>query len=361
MARKLFQLCLNYDVDFCIDLTQGSNVESEDGLREAGAGHLISFALPILLPSPPPSRPFFNEQPENNQPTLPASSPPLTPLLQNLLATQNPTPSKILTPNFPNILSLPSRRPYRRIGKSRYPNKGKPWSNCRLSQQSEKFLQTLIDPQFNVHPLDEILSEFLASNVKLEEFDFEEKSWDVMDVIKGLGFYKKCDLALKVFERERSHDKAKLLVNNSVVAVIINILGKKGVVSVAGSLLNDLQKDRFCIDVCAYTSFITAYASNGRYRESVWVFIKIEEEDCKPTLITYNVILNVYGKMGGSLYDEAAEDFEEMKLAGFRPDKVSGITQDFDFRIFAKLKFLFKYKSSSAKIVSEYKFLDNFV
>ncbi|KAG9157808.1 hypothetical protein Leryth_026484 [Lithospermum erythrorhizon] len=83
----------------------------------------------------------------------------------------------------------------------------------------------------------------------------------------------------------------------------------------------------------------------------------MEEEGCKPTLITYNVILNVYGKMGmpwntilgvldgmkdcgvapdaytyntlisccrrGSLYEEAKRLFEQMKLAGFAPDKVT--------------------------------------
>ncbi|KAK6916492.1 Pentatricopeptide repeat [Dillenia turbinata] len=249
---------------------------------------------------PPPSRPFFNEQPEAHQPTLPASSPHINPFSSEppRHPTQNPTPSKTLTPNLPNNLSLPSRRSYRRIGKSLDPNKGKTWSNHCLSQQGEKFLRTLIDQQFNVDRLGEIFIEFLDSNVELEEFDFGAKSLDVLGVIGGLGFYKKCDMALKVFERVRSHDKAKSLVNNSVVAVIFNILGKKGVVSVAGSLLNDLHKDRFCIDVYAYTSLITAYASNGRYRESVLVFKKMEEEGCKPALITYSVILNVYGKMG---------------------------------------------------------------
>ncbi|CAL9018046.1 unnamed protein product [Prunus brigantina] len=82
----------------------------------------------------------------------------------------------------------------------------------------------------------------------------------------------------------------------------------------------------------------------------------MEEEGCRPTLITYNVTLNVYGKMGmpwnkiralvecmksaiapdsytyntfitwyrcGSLHVKAAEVFQEMKLAGFVPDKVT--------------------------------------
>ncbi|PQQ04860.1 pentatricopeptide repeat-containing protein [Prunus yedoensis var. nudiflora] len=53
----------------------------------------------------------------------------------------------------------------------------------------------------------------------------------------------------------------------------------------------------------------------------------MEEEGCRPTLITYNVILNVYGKMGMPWNKIRAlvesEVFQEMKLAGFVPDKVT--------------------------------------
>ena len=106
-----------------------------------------------------------------------------------------------------------------------------------------------------------------------------------------------------------------------------------------------------------YTSLITAYANNKKYRDALKVFGKMKEVGCEPTLITYNAILNVYGKMGmpwakiialvqdmkchglapdlctyntlisccraGSLYEEALDLFEEIKVAGFRPDAVT--------------------------------------
>lgn len=183
---------------------------------------------------------------------------------------------------------------------------------------------------------------------------------DFLGVVKGLGFYKKnMTLALDVFEWFRSFcsKDCNLVLSCSVVAVVISMLGKGGNVSVAASLLHSLQKDGFDIDTYAYTSLETAYVSNGKYREALLVFKKMEEEGCKPTLITYNVILNMYGKMGmpwskimtlvermkstgvrpdsytyntlisycqkGSLREEVAGVFEEMKLAGLSPDKVT--------------------------------------
>ncbi|XP_031282798.1 pentatricopeptide repeat-containing protein At2g18940, chloroplastic-like [Pistacia vera] len=96
-------------------------------------------------------------------------------------------------------------------------------------------------------------------------------SFDMLGIVKGLGFDKKCDLALSVFEWFRSRKDCELVLNGRVIA-------------------NSLHKDGIDIDVYAYTSLISAYASNGMYREAVMMFKKIEEEGCKPTLITYKVI-----------------------------------------------------------------------
>ena len=74
------------------------------------------------------------------------------------------------------------------------------------------------------------------------------------------------------------------LSSNSVVAVIINMLSKKEKFRWLW-LLNNLRKDGFEPDVYAYTSLITACVSNGKYREAVVVFKKMEEEWCRPTLL----------------------------------------------------------------------------
>ncbi|KAL2486959.1 Ribonucleoside-diphosphate reductase small chain A [Abeliophyllum distichum] len=59
------------------------------------------------------------------------------------------------------------------------------------------------------------------------EMSIETICFDVLGIIKALGFYKKCDLALKVFEWVRNRPDSDKLVNGSAVAVIINMWGKK--------------------------------------------------------------------------------------------------------------------------------------
>ena len=147
----------------------------------------------------------------------------------------------------------------------------------------------------------------------------ESLSFDVSGIIKGLGFNKKCDLALTVFEWFRNCKDCDFILNGSVVAVIIGILGKQGRVSSEASLLHNLHNDGIDIDVYGYTSLITACASNGRYREVVTFFKKMEEEGCKATLITYNVNLNVYGKMG-MRWNNIMDVVDGMKSAGIAPD-----------------------------------------
>ncbi|XP_050210386.1 pentatricopeptide repeat-containing protein At5g02860 [Mercurialis annua] len=306
------------------------------------------LALPLLLSNPPPSKPQFSIQTHNLQP-------PTSPIIQNILTNHQPN-----QPINPNGSITPSSRPRTRIGKARDPNRGKPWSSHRLSTQGQLVLDSLIDPCFQISELNKVLSQlfqFHSEQLSLDNGNLNSLSLDILGIIKGLGFYKKCELAISVFNWVRSRDDFHTVLNCSVVAVMVTMLGKEGKLSVAGSLLSSLRNDGFDLDVYAYTSLITAYASNGRYRDAVVVFKKMEEEGSKPTLITYNVILNVYGKMGmpwskisglvdgmkssgvapddytyntlisccrrGSLYEEAARVFEEMKMSGFSPDKVT--------------------------------------
>ncbi|KAJ7946134.1 Pentatricopeptide repeat-containing protein [Quillaja saponaria] len=312
------------------------------------------LALPLLLPNPPPKPLFSNHN--LCLPTVP-SAPPIYPILQDLILNQNPNSPQPHNPPSPTNFPSPITRARTRIGKYGDPNRGRPWFHHRLSAQGQQILQTLIDPSFDSNQLNEILLQFVDESQKGESFSRESLSSNFLAIIKGLGFNKKSDLALGVFDWVRNRKDCALLLNGSMVAVVVNILGKAGQVSAAASLLHNLRIDGVELDVYAYTSLITACASNGRYREAVTVFDKMEEEGCKPTLITYNVILNVYGKMGmpwnkiravvegmksdgvapdlytyntlisccrrGSLYKEAVEVFEEMKLKGFTPDKVT--------------------------------------
>ncbi|KAL4590093.1 hypothetical protein LXL04_003012 [Taraxacum kok-saghyz] len=302
------------------------------------------LALPLLLPSPPVSKPFsqdFHHQP-------PPQS--LTPLLKDILQPNSAT-AKPPSPIIP--------RTRRRIGKHNDPNKGRPWSS-HLSPRGQQIFQTLTDSGFSSSSeVNQNLLNLVDYHEQNEsEFATKSLSLDILGLIQGLIHYKKLDLALIVFNWLKNHykDTGKPL-RGSVVAVIISMLGKDNRVSVASSLIRSLQKDNFTIDVYAYTSLITAYANNGRFREAISVFKEMEEEGIQPTKITYNVILNVYGKMGmpwdkiesifndmknsgvspdsytyntliscckrGSLHKEAEKIFKEMKSAGFNPDYVT--------------------------------------
>ncbi|KAI3851468.1 hypothetical protein MKW92_040921 [Papaver armeniacum] len=300
------------------------------------------LALPLLLPGPPPTKPIFQDQCQPN----PTTASPFTPLLQEILL-QNPNSTKtpkLKNPYSDNLSSPPSPyllRKRTRIGKSGDRNRGKPWTSEQLSVQGQKILETLLSTENN--DVNEILDTY--HHEKDEKFHLESLSFDLFSIIKALGFHKKCELALGVFEWMRNHKDSEFLLKGSVVAVIIRILGREGMVTKAASLILSLSKEGVTIDVYAYTSMITSCSNNGRYREAVSVFKKMEEEGCQPTLITYNVILNVYGKMGvpwskimdvvdgmkkqgvccrrGALYEEAVAVFEEMKSAGFTPDKVT--------------------------------------
>ncbi|KAL2504021.1 Pentatricopeptide repeat-containing protein [Abeliophyllum distichum] len=110
-----------------------------------------------------------------------------------------PTSTSVETQNSPSFI----HRTRRRIGKHRNPDKGKPGSHHRLSPQGEFILQSLIDPQFNIEKLDEILLNLCNScdeEMGSLELSIETICFDVLGIIKALGYYKKCDLALKVFE-----------------------------------------------------------------------------------------------------------------------------------------------------------------
>ena len=173
-----------------------------------------------------------------------------------------------------------------------------------------------MDPLFDSAKLHEVLLQLFEPSSQERVFSsVESLSFDVSGIIKGLRFNKKHDLALSVFEWVRNHKDCKLILNSSIVAVVIGILGKQGRVSAAKSLLHNLQKYGLDIDVYVYTSLISACSSNERYKEAVLLFKKMEEEGCKTTLITYNVILNVYGKMS-TPWNKIMDVIDGMKNTG---------------------------------------------
>ena len=63
----------------------------------------------------------------------------------------------------------------------------------------------------------------------------------------------------------------------------------------------------------AYSSLIYAYSWNGMYREVISLFKRMEKGGCEPNVVTHNIMLYVYGKMGNS-WNKVVSLFEEMKV-----------------------------------------------
>ncbi|KAL2534619.1 Pentatricopeptide repeat-containing protein [Abeliophyllum distichum] len=196
--------------------------------------------VPILSVFFPNSKTPHLQNPSSKTHTTPRTTPaprPLTPLLHDFLHQRQTTSTSVEPQNPPSFI----HRTRRHIGKHRDPNRGKPWSHHRLSPQGEFILQSLIDPQFNIEKLDEILLNLCNScdeEMGSSKLSIETICFDVLGIIKALGYYKKCDLALKVFEWVRNRPDSDKLVDGSAMAVIISMLGKEGQVSAAASFFS---------------------------------------------------------------------------------------------------------------------------
>ncbi|PKI71356.1 hypothetical protein CRG98_008215, partial [Punica granatum] len=193
------------------------------------------LALPLILPSPPSPKPISTHH-FKLYPSSQTLTPSVPPILHNLL--QEPDPISSLNPpdphphhqsHFrpPDIAWVPRTRIRTRIGKSRDSNRGKPWAHHRLSPQGQDFVQLLIDPSFDAAGVGKAMLGLIESYDEDGSFSVEFLGVEVLGIVKGLGYYKKCDLAMGVIDWVRNHRDFSMAINSSVLAVIINILGKE--------------------------------------------------------------------------------------------------------------------------------------
>lgn len=140
------------------------------------------LALPLLLPSPPLSKPFSQDFHHQKPHHLSPPAQPLTPLLKDILQPNSAT-TKPPSPVIPRTI--------RRIGKHNDPNKGKPWIS-HLSQRGQQLFQTLIDSGSNSFEINQILLNLVDFHEQNEsEFASKSLSLDLLGLIQGLIHYKK--------------------------------------------------------------------------------------------------------------------------------------------------------------------------
>ncbi|GAU41422.1 hypothetical protein TSUD_26020 [Trifolium subterraneum] len=104
-------------------------------------------------------------------------------------------------------------------------------------------------------------------------------------------------------------------VDNLSVEHIVKILGRESQYSIASKLFDIIPVEEYSLDVKACTTVLHSYARTGKYKRAIEIFEKMKETGLDPTLVTYNVMLDVYGKMGRS-WDKILELLDQIKSRG---------------------------------------------
>ncbi|EFH64217.1 hypothetical protein ARALYDRAFT_893099 [Arabidopsis lyrata subsp. lyrata] len=125
---------------------------------------------------------------------------------------------------------------------------------------------------------------------------------DLVRLVKGLDDSGHWERAVFLFEwLVLSSDSGALKLDHQVIEILVRTLGRESQDSVAAKLLDKIPLQDYMLDVRAYTTILHR-----------WVL--------PPTLVTYNVILDVFGKMGRS-WRKILGVLEEMRSKGLKFDE----------------------------------------
>ncbi|KAK3020382.1 hypothetical protein RJ639_047247 [Escallonia herrerae] len=273
---------------------------------------------PITLPLPPqpPSPPSF----------------PLDPLLQHLLHLSLP-PSTTTTPRKPKLIKS-AQINYTHLTpphKSTQSVKLQQTHNSVSSPRPKYYRKRAV--QSGDGPLD-----FLPANCKfihgaiLEQpvsnsgvfFDsikFELLEVDLVSLLKGLDVSGNWEKALSLFEWiVLNLDSKNGKLDNQLIELIIRILGRESQHSITSKLFDELPIEEYSLDVRACTTILHAYSRTGKYKRAIALFEQMKAKGLSPNLVTYNVMLDAYGKMGRS-WDTILHLLDEMRREGLEFDE----------------------------------------
>ncbi|PQM40474.1 pentatricopeptide repeat-containing protein [Prunus yedoensis var. nudiflora] len=150
---------------------------------------------------------------------------------------------------------------------------------------------------------------------------FELFEVDLISLLKALDLSGNWERALLLFEWILSNlSSENLKLNNPMIELMVRILGRESQHTIASKLFDVIPIEKYSLDVRAYTTIIHAHSRTGKYERAIDLFNKMVEIGLSPTLVTYNVMLDVYGKMGRSWY-KILGLLEEMRSKGFEFDE----------------------------------------
>ena len=112
----------------------------------------------------------------------------------------------------------------------------------------------------------------------------------------------------------------------AALEMVVRALGREGQHDAICDLLDEMPLPPGSrLDVRAYTTVLHALSRAGRYERALQLFAELRRQGVAPTLVTYNVVLDVYGRMGRS-WPQIVALLEEMRAAGVEPDDFTAST-----------------------------------
>ncbi|PPD88044.1 hypothetical protein GOBAR_DD15036 [Gossypium barbadense] len=279
----------------------------------------------VTLPHPPQP-----QSPSHSPPSLPLDS-----LLQHLLHLSSPPNTahnpKSINPHKPYnshspSLHISSESSLKLHHQVHHPKKSAPVSVLQLDNSKEEgqsgngsleFLTRkgmLMVNSIKEQPLNGLPDFF-------DSVKFELLQIDMFSLLKALDLSGDWERALVLFQwvvSDLGSDNAKL--DNQVVELMVKILGRESQYAIALKLFALIHIEEYSLDVRAYTTILHAYSRSGKYQKAISMFEKMKEIGLSPTLVTYNVMLDVYGKMGRS-WNKILGLLDEMRSKGLEFDE----------------------------------------
>ncbi|KAG2384552.1 Pentatricopeptide repeat-containing protein [Vigna angularis] len=281
-----------------------------------------------------------------NRPVLPAPAPRLTQqpskFKPNFLPPQSPPPPPpsfqldSLLQHLQHLSSVPITTPTLTLVPASKDNSTH-FNNSLHSKQKKPSLAS--DPVVEQDQLDDAKFGFLSDKGKLllnsivgsplhelngffNSVEFELLEVDFLSLLKALDLSGNWERALLLFEWGWLHfgSEQNLRLDNQVVELMVRIMGRESQHSIASKLFGLIPVEQYSLDVRAYTTVLHAYARTGKYKRAIVLFGKMNEFGLDPTLVTYNVMLDVYGKMGRS-WSRILELLDEMRIKGLEFDE----------------------------------------
>lgn len=162
---------------------------------------------------------------------------------------------------------------------------------------------------------------FCELNVFFDSVKFELVTVDLVSLLKGLDLCGCWEKGLCLFEWFLGNVNAcGAKLDSQAVEIMVKILGRESQHSITSKLFDEINAEDYTLDVRAYTTILHAHSRAGKYEQAIALFEHLKESGLSPTLVTYNVMLDVYGKMGRS-WKKILSLLDEVRSKGLEFDE----------------------------------------